>query len=47
MKVAGVAWKRPTDYYAEMVKSDGHMRKVKDQLMYQQRQIDQAEERCA
>lgn len=46
MKAAGVAWKRPVDYYAEMVKSDGHMRKVKDQLMFQQRQIDQAEERC-
>ncbi len=45
MNKEGIKWKRPADYYAEMVKSDGHMRKVKDQLMYQQRQIEQADER--
>ncbi|EFJ48581.1 hypothetical protein VOLCADRAFT_104643 [Volvox carteri f. nagariensis] len=42
---AGVPWLRPLDYYAEMVKSDEHMAKVKEQLMFEQRQIEQAEER--
>lgn len=38
-------WHRPPDYYAEMVKSDEHMAKVKDRLMHEQQQIEQAEER--
>ncbi|KAF5838951.1 eukaryotic rRNA processing [Dunaliella salina] len=38
-------WLRPPDYYAEMVKSDQHMAKVKEQLMFEQRSIEQAEER--
>lgn len=42
---AGVPWLRPPDYYAEMVKSDEHMAKVKEQLMFEQRQIELAEER--
>ncbi|GLI67249.1 hypothetical protein VaNZ11_011431 [Volvox africanus] len=42
---AGIPWLRPLDYYAEMVKSDEHMAKVKEQLMFEQRQIEQAEER--
>ncbi|GFR44110.1 hypothetical protein Agub_g5272, partial [Astrephomene gubernaculifera] len=42
---AGVPWLRPLDYYAEMVKSDEHMAKVKEQLMFEQKQIEQAEER--
>lgn len=41
----GVPWLRPTDYYAEMVKTDDHMAKVKDKLMYEQQQIEQAIER--
>jgi rRNA-processing protein EBP2 len=44
-EAAGVAWHRPADYYAEMVKSDEHMAKVKDRLMYEQQTIEQAEER--
>ena len=47
MQQAGVPWQRPPDYYAEMVKSDAHMSRIKDQLMYEQRQIEEAEERCA
>ena len=43
----GAAWHRPADYYAESVKSDGHMAKVKQQLMYEQRLIEEAEQRCA
>ncbi|KAG2429818.1 hypothetical protein HXX76_010602 [Chlamydomonas incerta] len=42
---AGVPWLRPLDYYAEMVKSDQHMAKVKEQLMFEQKQIEAAEER--
>ena len=42
---AGTPWLRPPDYYAEMVKSDDHMARVKEQLMYEQRQIEGAEER--
>lgn len=42
---AGVSWLRPPDYYAEMVKSDEQMAKIKDRLMYEQQLIDQAAER--
>eukprot|EP00879_Flechtneria_rotunda_P012238 GHRR01012780.1.p1 GENE.GHRR01012780.1~~GHRR01012780.1.p1 ORF type:complete len:278 (+),score=128.67 GHRR01012780.1:234-1067(+) len=44
-QAAGTAWLRPPDYYAEMVKSDEQMAKIKDRLMYEQQQIDQAAER--
>lgn len=44
-EAAGAAWRRPTDYYAEMVKSDEHMAKVKEQLLFEQRQIEAAEQR--
>ncbi|KAG2437056.1 hypothetical protein HYH02_011317 [Chlamydomonas schloesseri] len=44
-QAAGVPWLRPLDYYAEMVKSDEHMAKVKEQLMFEQKQIEAAEER--
>jgi len=42
----GTNWLRPPDYYAEMVKSDEQMARIKDRLMYEQQQIDQAAERC-
>ncbi|PNH11380.1 putative rRNA-processing protein EBP2 [Tetrabaena socialis] len=42
---AGTPWLRPLDYYAEMVKTDNHMAKVKKQLMFEQQQIEAAEER--
>ena len=42
----GVKWLRPPDYYAENVKSDGHMAKVKEQYMYEQKQIEEADQRC-
>lgn len=47
LETAGVPWQRPDDYYAEMVKSDAHMARVKAQLMHAQAQIAGAEERCA
>jgi rRNA-processing protein EBP2 len=43
---ASIPWQRPPDYYAESVKSDGHMAKVKQQLMYEEQAIEQAELRC-
>jgi len=42
---AKVPWQRPLDYYAEMVKSDDHMRRVKQQLMVEHKSIAEAEER--
>ncbi|KAA8539837.1 hypothetical protein F0562_026529 [Nyssa sinensis] len=36
---------RPPDYYAEMVKNDGHMEKVKGRLLAEKRRIEEAEER--
>ncbi len=41
----GRKWQRPVDYYAEMVKSDEHMARVKSQLMHEQMQIAEAQER--
>ena len=46
MEDAGMPWRRPADYYAEMVKSDAHMARVKAQLMHEQTQIEAADERC-
>ena len=42
---AGVPWQRPADYYAEMVKSDDHMSRVKEQLLYEQQIIETSEQR--
>ena len=42
---AGVPWHRPRDYYAEMVKSDEHMNRVKKQLTHEQRTLAEMEER--
>ncbi|KAK1366643.1 putative rRNA-processing protein EBP2-like [Heracleum sosnowskyi] len=36
---------RPSDYYAEMVKSDNHMEKVRGRLLAEKRRIEEAEER--
>ncbi|XWS61038.1 hypothetical protein CRYUN_Cryun07bG0091500 [Craigia yunnanensis] len=41
----GLPFLRPPDYYAEMVKTDSHMQKVKGKLLAQKRQIEEAEER--
>ncbi|KAG6623153.1 RRNA-processing protein EBP2 [Phytophthora cinnamomi] len=45
LKAQGVAYKRPDDYFAEMLKSDAHMAKVKDKLIYEQKKISAVEER--
>lgn len=41
----GVPFLRPQDYYAEMVKSDSHMLKIKDKLLFEKKKIEEAEER--
>ncbi|KAK8521348.1 hypothetical protein V6N12_005257 [Hibiscus sabdariffa] len=41
----GLPFLRPPDYYAEMVKTDAHMQKVKGKLLAQKRQIEESEER--
>lgn len=41
----GVPFLRPQDYYAEMVKSDSHMLKIKDKLLFEKKRIEEAEER--
>ncbi|XP_023522121.1 probable rRNA-processing protein EBP2 homolog [Cucurbita pepo subsp. pepo] len=41
----GLPFLRPSDYYAEMVKTDTHMGKVKGRLLAEQRKMEEAEER--
>ena len=38
-------WRRPTDYFAEMVKSDDHMKRVKEKLLYEKKLGEEQEER--
>ncbi|KAJ2451269.1 RRNA processing protein [Coemansia sp. RSA 2336] len=41
---AGVPFSRPDDYFAEMVKTDTHMAKIRESLLAQQQGIQNAEE---
>ncbi|XP_071732687.1 probable rRNA-processing protein EBP2 homolog [Rutidosis leptorrhynchoides] len=41
----GLPFLRPTDYYAEMVKTDSHMEKIKGRLLSEKKRIEEAEER--
>ncbi|XP_058085381.1 probable rRNA-processing protein EBP2 homolog [Magnolia sinica] len=41
----GLPFLRPPDYYAEMVKTDNHMEKVKGRLLVEKKRIEEAEER--
>ncbi|KAJ2344237.1 RRNA processing protein, partial [Coemansia sp. RSA 2618] len=41
---AGVPFARPDDYFAEMVKSDAHMARIREKLITQQKSIQNAEE---
>lgn len=43
--VTGVPYERPDDYYAEMIKTDEHMKTVKGVLLREKRLIDEAVER--
>eukprot|EP00850_Spirogloea_muscicola_P008795 SM000048S16507 [mRNA] locus=s48:69464:70784:- [translate_table: standard] len=45
LQALGVPVLRPSDYYAEMVKTDEHMLRVKDKLLHEQRQLEAMDER--
>mgnify|MGYP000971239769 FL=1 len=40
-----VPYLRPDDYYAEMVKSDGHMQRIRDSLLFEQKKMAAFEQR--
>jgi len=44
-KELNINYKRPNDYFAEMLKSDQHMEKVRGRLISEQKSIDEADER--
>ena len=45
LKDLGVATRRPDDFYAEMVKSDEHMKRVRAELIFEQTSLETREER--
>jgi len=45
LKAEGVGWRRPDDFYCEMVKSDSHMAKIKDKLIFEQKKMEAFEQR--
>ena len=45
LKELGVPARRPDDYYAEMVKSDEHMKRVRSELIFEQQQLEIRDER--
>ncbi|KAI3712565.1 hypothetical protein L1987_71124 [Smallanthus sonchifolius] len=44
-QTTGLPFLRPVDYYAEMVKTDTHMEKIKGRLLSEKRRIEEVEER--
>jgi len=40
-----VPWTRPSDYFAEMIKSDQHMQKIKRKILREKRLMDEKEQR--
>eukprot|EP00461_Guttulinopsis_vulgaris_P004051 UN04052 len=45
LEMSKVPYKRPTDYYAESVKPDSHMAKVKQVLLNEKKRVQEMEER--
>ena len=41
----GLPFQRPNDFYAQMVKDDLHMKKVKDKLLHEKKAVEESEER--
>ena len=39
LDAGAVPYLRPDDYYAEMVKSDGHMQRIRDSLLFEQKKM--------
>eukprot|EP00743_Colponemidia_sp_Colp-15_P003240 GILK01003499.1.p1 GENE.GILK01003499.1~~GILK01003499.1.p1 ORF type:complete len:319 (-),score=83.80 GILK01003499.1:208-1164(-) len=44
-KQLGITYQRPDDYFAEMVKTDEHMKRVKENILLEQKKITAVEER--
>ena len=40
-----IPFERPIDYFAEMIKSDSHMLKIKNNLLHEKRSVEESEER--
>jgi rRNA-processing protein EBP2 len=47
LEKAGVPWKRPDDYYAEMLKDDVHMKKIRESVEKTKRRIEEQAHRRA
>ncbi|CAM9978661.1 unnamed protein product, partial [Hapterophycus canaliculatus] len=47
LMTANVPYKRPEDFLCEMVKTDAHMDKIKDKLIFEQQKMDAFEQRKA
>eukprot|EP00611_Tribonema_gayanum_P032262 TRINITY_DN9546_c0_g1_i1.p1 TRINITY_DN9546_c0_g1~~TRINITY_DN9546_c0_g1_i1.p1 ORF type:complete len:308 (+),score=113.87 TRINITY_DN9546_c0_g1_i1:207-1130(+) len=47
LKAEGLPYKRPADFFCEMVKSDAHMAKIKDKLIFEQAKMDAFQQRKA
>lgn len=45
LEALSIPFLRPTDYYAEMVKTDSHMVKIKGRLLAEKKRIEESEER--
>ena len=45
LKALGIPTQRPHDYFAENVKTDGHMAKIKDRLILEEKKMDAFEQR--
>lgn len=45
LKAQGVSWKRPEDFFCEMIKSDSHMNRVKERLIFEQKKMEAFEQR--
>ena len=45
LRALGEPYKRPPDFFCEMTKSDAHMAKVKENLLFQQKKMDAFEQR--
>lgn len=45
LQTMGIPFLRPPDFYAEMVKSDNHMLKIKSRLLVEKKKIEEVEER--
>eukprot|EP00618_Florenciella_parvula_P019467 CAMPEP_0119489334 /NCGR_PEP_ID=MMETSP1344-20130328/14819_1 /TAXON_ID=236787 /ORGANISM="Florenciella parvula, Strain CCMP2471" /LENGTH=210 /DNA_ID=CAMNT_0007524367 /DNA_START=138 /DNA_END=766 /DNA_ORIENTATION=+ len=47
LKAMNTPWKRPEDFFCEMIKSDAHMARVKDKLLFEQKKMEAFEQRKA